>query len=650
MAAVLHLPPSHSRPRSGTSPGILINPLPPQPSLSLPTTKPISNAASNNSLSSSSSGNNTDESFSSNSRRQSVTSGGHIKSGARSSSIPGSRRIRFAPLPDLRALDDAEDDENDVNDPAAAGVDGDKISNLLDTDSASIDVSKSPVPSLRLLKPNDSPPCGEITLNTSTLTLPDPFEPAITTVTCQPPTPSKKGSTSPTSSWTTKPRNLFRPFLKRSSSPMAPASSGFNISTEDILTLGTINLFRTSSKDSKNESGTSVSSEEGHSGLGLGLSLNRWTSANSGHKASGKEWFGSPLARTESTHSYKGDLRGRAPSTKPSKPKPKPHSSSSSPSSPLQTQVPIKSRRKGTRMLNGRVYGARRIDAQNTNMFVTAKDEEPEFVEWGYGGMGSVKAGKQNGGGGQWSRLQSDKAMGSGGAGAGVEDNLDDGGGMEWVRKRKEKKEREAREREEKAKGVVEVSLSPADTAVLNQPSDPPLVEEQQQQQQQPSSKDIFPPSSESAVSSPTQPTTPQDEPTHHITTTVTVPAPPPRPHHRTSSYSSSINTLHSHVNSNVNVNLAGSEGDSRDRVEMVSSPLGGSFVLGAGGGGGIESVSVGASDGDASGSESESESDSEVEADDDDDDEDEDEVFIILTFRNPTTAKANTPLPFAAD
>lgn len=277
-------------------------------------------------------------------------------------------------------------------------------------------------------------------------------------------------------------------------------------------------------------------------------------------------------------------------------------------------------------MLNGRVYGARRIDAQNTNMFVTAKDEEPEFVEWGYGGMGSVKAGKQNGGGGQWSRLQSDKAMGSGGAGAGVDDNLDDGGGMEWVRKRKEKRDREAKEREEKAKGggVVEAS-SPVDT-VHNQPSDPPLVEEQ------PSSKDISSPSPES---SPTQ-----DEPSQepiHVTTTVTVPAPPPRPHHRTSSYSSSINTLHSLVNPNVNVTSSpGLEGDNNKGEVMVSSPLGGPFVLG-GGGAAIESVEVSVGgiddddedddeddekvdDGDASASESESESDSEVDDEDEDD------------------------------
>ena len=174
---------------------------------------------------------------------------------------------------------------------------------------------------------------------------------------------------------------------------MAPASSVFNISTEDILTLGAINLFRTSSRDLRNGSGASVSSASGEEGSAseLGLSLNRWMGAWS-YGAHGKEWFGSLLARTESTQSYKGDMHGRStakpkPATLTSKPKP----------TAADPQAPLKSRHKGTRMLNGRVYRGRQIDGQNTNLFVTAKDEEPEFVEWGYGGMGSVKAGKQHG-------------------------------------------------------------------------------------------------------------------------------------------------------------------------------------------------------------------------------------------------------------
>jgi hypothetical protein len=261
-------------------------------------------------------------------------------------------------------------------------------------------------------------------------------------------------------------------------------------------------------------------------------------------------------------------------------------------------------------------------------MFVTAKDEEPEFVEWGYGGMGSVKAGKQNGNT-QWSRVQSDKAMMAMG-GTGVDDNLDDGGGMEWVRRRKEKKEREKREEEERARAEA-AGVSPA---VDNQASDPPPHVEEQ------SSKGIVPSAAETtatAVSPHSQPLlqptplnetptpipTPapaSQEPNHYITTTVTVPAPTRPHHHRTGSVNT--NTSHSQVNL------------PEEREQVVVSPVGGSFG-GAGGGVrdvGIESVGVSGVDenvDDADASESESES----ESDDDDEPEDEDEDEVSYTF-----------------
>ncbi|KAJ3486499.1 hypothetical protein NLI96_g4208 [Meripilus lineatus] len=114
-------------------------------------------------------------------------------------------------------------------------------------------------------------------------------------------------------------------------------------------------------------------------------------------------------------------------------------------------------RRGQLRMLNGRVYGARRVDP-----FANIKDEEPEFIEWGFGGMGSVS----NGGGSVWSKLQSNAGVSvgacdepswggstgsgtsSGGSGRGADD-FDDGSGMAWVRRRKEKREQERKEREE---------------------------------------------------------------------------------------------------------------------------------------------------------------------------------------------------------
>ncbi|PBK87525.1 hypothetical protein ARMGADRAFT_1016660 [Armillaria gallica] len=87
---------------------------------------------------------------------------------------------------------------------------------------------------------------------------------------------------------------------------------------------------------------------------------------------------------------------------------------------------------KGTRMLNGRVYGQKKAQRER-NLFANAPDAEPEFVEWGYGGMGSVKSSREAGGK-MWSKLQSDDR------------DDDDGGGMSWVKKRREERERKARE------------------------------------------------------------------------------------------------------------------------------------------------------------------------------------------------------------
>jgi hypothetical protein len=99
--------------------------------------------------------------------------------------------------------------------------------------------------------------------------------------------------------------------------------------------------------------------------------------------------------------------------------------------------------RKGTRMLNGRVYGVKPPPNANTdvNPFANARDDEPEFVEWGYGGMGSVKntAGT---GATVWSRLQGSGVMVGSVEGKASEGEDDDGSGMAWVRKKREARER----------------------------------------------------------------------------------------------------------------------------------------------------------------------------------------------------------------
>ncbi|EMD34399.1 hypothetical protein CERSUDRAFT_86521 [Gelatoporia subvermispora B] len=130
-------------------------------------------------------------------------------------------------------------------------------------------------------------------------------------------------------------------------------------------------------------------------------------------------------------------------------------------------------RRPQQRMLNGRVYGARR----NQDLFASARSDEPEFVEWGYGGMGSVKAATAGGGAHTvWARVQgSGVSVGAHDPGEGwgargraatvdgtpasaqavarqraVTDPEDDGGGMAWVKKRREQREREKKEQAEK--------------------------------------------------------------------------------------------------------------------------------------------------------------------------------------------------------
>ncbi len=107
---------------------------------------------------------------------------------------------------------------------------------------------------------------------------------------------------------------------------------------------------------------------------------------------------------------------------------------------------------KPKRMLNGRVYGARKNHQPSSNVFDNIPDDEPEFVEWGYGGMGSVRSG------GMWAKVQSDQKLflGSkeergrrGAPEAEAHDDDDDGSGMGWVKKRRD--EREGKRREELA-------------------------------------------------------------------------------------------------------------------------------------------------------------------------------------------------------
>ncbi|KAK0434887.1 hypothetical protein EV421DRAFT_1988416 [Armillaria borealis] len=145
-----------------------------------------------------------------------------------------------------------------------------------------------------------------------------------------------------------------------------------------------------------------------------GHALTRWSSPGSTTSADAGLW------RSQSTQSYvpKQQRKGRAP----------PPRKTDGLLATIHTSNPAK----GTRMLNGRVYGQKKAQRER-NLFANAPDPEPEFVEWGYGGMGSVKSSREAGGK-MWGKLQSEDR------------DDDDGGGMAWVKKRREERERKARE------------------------------------------------------------------------------------------------------------------------------------------------------------------------------------------------------------
>jgi hypothetical protein len=163
--------------------------------------------------------------------------------------------------------------------------------------------------------------------------------------------------------------------------------------------------FRPKTDDPRRAGSRDSSSSRDDTSPSIGIPLGHWASADDASRpSSGNE---GPLYRARST-------------TSTAQPKPK-------------------------RMLNGRVYGARKY--RSSNVFDNIPDKEPEFVEWGYGGMGSVRSG------GMWAKVQGDhkaflghtEERGRAGAPA-AEADEDDGSGMGWVKKRREERERQKRE------------------------------------------------------------------------------------------------------------------------------------------------------------------------------------------------------------
>ncbi|KAF9036552.1 hypothetical protein BJ165DRAFT_1504279 [Panaeolus papilionaceus] len=404
------------------------------------------------------------------------------------SSIPHSpRRIRFAPLPDPRrsvlVTEDGQElpitNDNHLSSTLQDTSAADLLPQIQTTISSSSSSSSSTTPSAtstpNTVTPASSVRSSPVSQNTAL--------------------PSSKQSddnstlnSNPPSAW---PRSLFllRPFKRTSTTSSGSSSHSLTptpsieqptrtsskrpLSTEEILTLGTINLFRTASRESRN-------GKEKENDAGWGLS--RWSSA-SGTTTSidrGSLLAGSsPLARTQSAGSYSSKSKKAKKGIGSSLFSTSSTSSLSSDTlasssdikrlNPRPTTTPaMASKYKGTRMLNGRVYGAPKNHHLKANPFATARDEEPEFVEWGYGGMGSVKGAKSAGVAGNgvnWSRLSggsvlkdpnSDESRPSSGA-ADRDDDDEDGSGMGWVRRRREERERKKREEEAAAKNALAV-------------------------------------------------------------------------------------------------------------------------------------------------------------------------------------------------
>ena len=171
----------------------------------------------------------------------------------------------------------------------------------------------------------------------------------------------------------------------------------------------------------------------------------------------------------------------------------------------------------------------------------SSRTDEPEFVEWGYGGMGSVK--NTAGQSAIWARVQASNEA-SGLAKSNVDE--DDGTGMAWVKRRKEQRERERKERE-KAEAEVRAKVGAEEGAIESPSAD--ATESGETGELAVSSAEAATPTSETQESTPVVPVSEPTPPTpstatplasdaskpfaypEHITRAVSIPA--PSPHHR---------------------------------------------------------------------------------------------------------------------
>ncbi|QRW26909.1 hypothetical protein RhiXN_01504 [Rhizoctonia solani] len=194
--------------------------------------------------------------------------------------------------------------------------------------------------------------------------------------------------------------------------------------------------------------------------VGLGSSSSTLTKRASTVSLPGSASIVGSMFRTTSRESWSGEPSGYSSDNSVARRMSSPlRPTSSRPSSgynsfgaPLMHSTSDGTGARPTRMLNGRVYGARRARER----LQPQPSMEPEFSEWGYGGMGSVSNA------GQYSKLQSNTSSLGGRA---ADDDEDDGSGMGWVRKRKEKKEREEREKKEAEEAAAKAAQAQAEEA-----------------------------------------------------------------------------------------------------------------------------------------------------------------------------------------
>ncbi|KAF8267816.1 hypothetical protein EI94DRAFT_1700679 [Lactarius quietus] len=218
----------------------------------------------------------------------------------------------------------------------------------------------------------------------------------------------------------------LRPSNTKNRTTSSPTPSTSTV-TQATLSKRFLPSFLHKSDGSRGSGSRDSSSSRDGSPPSFGIPLGHWVSADpASRRGSTSSTNGAPLARAQSVSSV------------PSKPK---------------------------RLLNGRVYGARKHPHyEATSAFANVPDQDDDFVEWGHGGMGSVRAG------GMWAKVQSDQKMlighteerGRRGTPTAPPTD-DDGSGMGWVKKRREEREQKKREEEaarEAASKTSELSTS----------------------------------------------------------------------------------------------------------------------------------------------------------------------------------------------